>query len=66
MFRRRRTGGAEAAPVTQPTEMPSAGTGHRYRMVQKMVAIGDDFFIVQDDDLSVARVHGVPVDFSIL
>ena len=58
MFRRRRGGNAEPAPVVQPTEMPTGGTGQRYRMVQRMVSIGDDFFIENEQGQRVFKVDG--------
>jgi uncharacterized protein YxjI len=58
MFRRRRTANAEPAPAVQPNVMPTGGTGQRYRMVQKMVAIGDDFFIENEQGQRVFKVDG--------
>jgi uncharacterized protein YxjI len=53
MLRRRRTDvpAGPSAPAAAPTAMPSAGvapTGTRYRMVEKLVSVGDDFFIQND------------------
>lgn len=58
MFRRRRMGNAEPVPDTQPNVVPSGGTGQRYRMVQRMVAIGDDFFIENERGERVFKVDG--------
>ena len=63
MFRRR-LGGAAVAP-TPPTAGPSAmpigsaaTVGHRYRMVEKMVSIGDDFYITNDQGQRIFKVDG--------
>ena len=59
MFRNRRTGGA-AAPPAPAADAPgdAAGAGSRYRMVEKMVAIGDDFWIQNDQGQRVYKVDG--------
>jgi uncharacterized protein YxjI len=44
MLRNRRGGPAEPAPAAAPAAA-AAGAGNHYRMVEKMVAIGDDFWI---------------------
>lgn len=44
--------------------MPAAATdlaGHRYRMVEKMVSIGDDFWIENDQGQRVFKVDGKAV-----
>jgi uncharacterized protein YxjI len=49
MLRRRRgEADAPAAPAAGPAAAPSTA-GNRYRMVEKLVSIGDDFFIENDD-----------------
>jgi uncharacterized protein YxjI len=63
MLRRRKTGGEAAPPlpVAGPTAMPSVGaatTGTRYRMVEKLVSVGDDFFIQNDLGERVFEVDG--------
>jgi uncharacterized protein YxjI len=37
---------------------PAAEAGHRYRMVEKMVSIGDDFWIQDDQGQRVFKVDG--------
>ena len=37
---------------------PAAEAGHRYRMVEKIVSIGDDFFIQNDQGQRVFKVDG--------
>ncbi len=62
MFRKRR--GSEASVTSPPagqTAMPGTSDptiGHRYRMVEKMVSIGDDFFIQNDQGQRVFKVDG--------
>jgi uncharacterized protein YxjI len=60
MLRNRRAGGGAAAPpapAAAPTEA-ATGTGNRYRMVEKMVSIGDDFWIQNDQGQRVFKVDG--------
>jgi len=60
MFRRRR-GGGSPPPATVEAAVPSMGsaaTGHRYRMVEKIASIGDDFFIQNDQGQRVFKVDG--------
>jgi uncharacterized protein YxjI len=60
MFRRRALGGAAVAPPPQaamPT-VEAAPAGHRYRMVEKLVSIGDDFSIQNDRGERVFKVDG--------
>jgi uncharacterized protein YxjI len=58
---RRRRGEADdpAAPAAGPAA--SATAGHRYRMVEKLVSIGDDFFIENDQGQRVFKVDGKAV-----
>jgi uncharacterized protein YxjI len=64
MFRRRRLGGAVATPpppAMQPTATPVAAAttgGNRYRMVERIAAFGDDFFIQNDRGERVFKVDG--------
>jgi uncharacterized protein YxjI len=63
MFRRRLGGAAVAppSPAAGTAAMPTVGTasaGHRYRMVERMVAIGDDFYIQNDQGQRVFKVDG--------
>jgi uncharacterized protein YxjI len=63
MFRRRRTGEATgtAAPAADPAATPSARAataGNRYRMVEKLVSFGDDFFIENDQGQHAFKVDG--------
>jgi uncharacterized protein YxjI len=63
MVRRRRHGHeAEMPPVpgTETTDFPqvASASGHRYRMVEKLAAIGDDFFIESDRGQRVYKVDG--------
>jgi uncharacterized protein YxjI len=62
MFRRRPMAGSVAtAPSLKP---PSAepghveATGNRYRMIEKLASIGDDFFIQNDQGQRVVKVDG--------
>jgi uncharacterized protein YxjI len=61
MFRRRR-GAVEAppAPAATPQVAPqmAATAGNRYRMVEKIAALGDDFFIQNDRGERVFKVDG--------
>ena len=59
---RRRRGEADdpAAPAAGPAAA-SATAGHRYRMVEKLVSIGDDFFIENDQGQRVFKVDGKAV-----
>jgi uncharacterized protein YxjI len=63
MLRRRRMDGVSGppAPATDLTVMPSAGAAtaaNRYRMIEKLVSIGDDFFIQNDLGQRVFKVDG--------
>jgi len=60
MFRDRRgREGATAQPVpTVEDEGAESATGHRYRMVEKLVSIGDDFWIQNDQGQRVYKVDG--------
>jgi uncharacterized protein YxjI len=63
MFRRRRTGEAAgpAAPAADPAATPSvraATAGNRYRMVEKLVSFGDDFYIQNDHGERAFKVDG--------
>jgi uncharacterized protein YxjI len=58
MFRNRRRGGDAAAPAA-PAAMPTAaGSGSRYRMVEKLVSFGDDFWIQNDQGQRAFKVDG--------
>ena len=63
MLRRRRP--SEVADLSPPAAAPMATTsvgaataGNRYRMVEKLVSIGDDFFIQDDNGQRVFKVDG--------
>ncbi len=56
MLRRNRRHGAE--PATAPGTVPAAASGNRYRMVEKLAAIGDDFFIENTQGQRVFKVDG--------
>ena len=63
MFRRRRTGEAAGpvAPAADPAATPSvraATAGNRYRMVEKLVSFGDDFYIQNDHGERAFKVDG--------
>jgi uncharacterized protein YxjI len=63
MLRRRRMDGAPepSPPAAQSTAMPSVGAvtaGNRYRMVEKLVSVGDDFFIQNDLGQRAFQVDG--------
>ena len=60
MFRDRRGGSGSSAPPAPPAGSSTAttGVGHRYRMVEKLVAIGDDFWIQNDQGQRVYKVDG--------
>ena len=63
MFRRRRSGEAAgtAAPAADPAATPSvsaATAGNRYRMVEKLVSFGDDFYIQNDHGERAFKVDG--------
>ena len=63
MLRRRRMDGVagRSPPAAAPTAMPSAGAappGTRYRMVEKLVSVGDDFFIQNDLGQHAFKVDG--------
>jgi uncharacterized protein YxjI len=56
MFRNRR---GESNPATPPTAaVAAAGAGNRYRMVEKLVSFGDDFWIQNDQGQRVFKVDG--------
>ena len=56
MIRRRRMGG-DAAPRAAPIAATPLTT-QRYRMVEKLASIGDDFFIQNDPGQRVFKVDG--------
>src|ERR671913_853323 len=63
VLRRRRP--SEVADLSPPAAAPMATTsvgaataGNRYRMVEKLVSIGDDFFIENDQGQRVFKVDG--------
>ena len=62
MFRKRHDSQVEPSDATSgATVMPGTSgplTGHRYRMVEKMVSIGDDFYIQNDQGQRVFKVDG--------
>lgn len=63
MLRRRRTSDEPdlSPPPAKPMPATSVGTstpGNRYRMVEKLVSIGDDFFIQDDNGQRVFKVDG--------
>jgi uncharacterized protein YxjI len=58
MLRRQRLRGGTQAPTIQPAEMPSGTAGQRYRMVEKLVSFGDDFFIENEQGQRVFKVDG--------
>jgi uncharacterized protein YxjI len=64
MFRRRAQSGDATAPPPQvagPTAVPTVGSapaGNRYRMVEKLVSIGDDFWIQNDRGQRAFKVDG--------
>jgi uncharacterized protein YxjI len=49
--------GGEAAPAAAPVAM-EATRGNRYRMVEKLVSFGDDFWIQDDQGRRVFKVDG--------
>jgi uncharacterized protein YxjI len=53
MFRRSRTDRESATPIVS-----AAARGQRYRMVEKLASIGDDFFIQNDQGQRVVKVDG--------
>ena len=58
MLRRRRGEADEpAAPAAGPAAA-AATAGHRYRMVEKLVSLGDDFFIENDRGQHAFKVDG--------
>jgi uncharacterized protein YxjI len=60
MFRDRRSGGRRAAapaPVAEQTTVTADSTT-RYRMVEKLISIGDDFWIQNDSGQRVFKVDG--------
>jgi len=59
MFRNRRGGGDAAAPPAPAAAAGvGVGVGNRYRMVEKLVSIGDDFWIQNDQGQRVFKVDG--------
>jgi uncharacterized protein YxjI len=58
MLRNRRGGPAEPAPATPAAAAAAAGAGSRYRMVEKLVAIGDDFWIENGIGQRAFKVDG--------
>jgi uncharacterized protein YxjI len=60
MFRRRpRAGSVESAPSVRPVSTEpgrTEATGTRYRMIEKLASIGDDFFIQNDQGQRVVKV----------
>src|SRR4051812_20159196 len=58
MLRRRRRGGEDEAPAPAAAPVMAATAGNRYRMVGKIAAIGDDFFIQNDQGQRVFKVDG--------
>jgi uncharacterized protein YxjI len=62
MFRRRHTGGSvESPPSLRALPARHGGpeaVGIRYRMVEKLASVGDDFFIQDDMGQRVVRVDG--------
>ena len=57
MFRGRR-GGATAPLAPAAAPVAAADAGHRYRMVEKLVSIGDDFWIQNDQGQRAFKVDG--------
>ena len=60
MFRDRRSGGRRAAapaPIAEQSTV-AAESANRYRMVEKLVSIGDDFWIQNDSGQRVFKVDG--------
>ena len=59
---RRRRGEADdpAAPAAGPAA--SATAGHQYRMVEKLVSIGDDFFIENDQGSGSSKSTARPCE----
>jgi len=60
MFRDRRSGAKGASPPDpgEAPEVSTSGIGNRYRMVEKLVSIGDDFWIQNDQGQRVYKVDG--------
>jgi uncharacterized protein YxjI len=63
MFRRRQIGGVvdPPSPAASPTPFPSADAAiavHRYRMAEKLLSFGDDFYIMNDQGQRVFKVDG--------
>jgi uncharacterized protein YxjI len=56
MFRRRQGAAATATPAAAP--VAAAMVGNRYRMVEKLVSFGDDFFIQNAAGQRVFKVDG--------
>jgi uncharacterized protein YxjI len=63
MLRRRREEAAEDAPAASPAGGRVAGAmaSNRYRMVEKLAAFGDDFFIENERGQRVFKVDGKAV-----
>jgi uncharacterized protein YxjI len=57
MRRRRGEADAPAAPASGPAPAPSTA-GNRYRIVEKLVSFGDDFFIENDHGQRAFKVDG--------
>ena len=58
---RRRRGRGGCPPLRPPDRRPAHGAataGNRYRMVEKLVSFGDDFFIENDQGQRVFKVDG--------
>src|SRR5688500_18215923 len=58
MLRRRRGQAEEPAGAGAGASAAAATAGNRYRMVEKLVSIGDDFFIENDQGQRVFKVDG--------
>jgi uncharacterized protein YxjI len=57
MFRRRLGGSATVPPAATPL-VSTPITSHRYRMVEKLASIGDDFWIQNDQGQRAIKVDG--------
>jgi uncharacterized protein YxjI len=60
MFRNRRPGGGSTAPLAPaaPPAPAAAGAVNRYRLVEKLASIGDDFWIQNNMGQRVFKVDG--------
>jgi uncharacterized protein YxjI len=58
MFRRGRIGAPTAPAAPEIAPVLAATAGNRYRMVEKLAAVGDDFFIQNDQGQRVFKVDG--------